>query len=50
MSSKPVRSDPMSLPSREFSSATLQAGLKTLDFQQIKQESSEALDVRMQDV
>ncbi|CAE7037329.1 unnamed protein product, partial [Symbiodinium sp. CCMP2592] len=39
----------MSLPSREFSSETLTTGLKTLDFQQIKQESDQGLDERMKD-
>ena len=45
-----MEADPMSLPSRQFSSETLKAGLKTLDFQQIKQESDDALISRMQDV
>ena len=43
------KSGSMALPSREFSSETLATGLKTLDFQQIKQESDEALDARMKD-
>ena len=49
MASEAEPAGPMALPSRNFSSSTLEAGLRTVDFQQLKQEPLEALEAKMKE-
>ena len=46
----PKPGQPVPLESRAFSSETLAAGLQTVDFQQIKNESVEALEAKMKEL